>query len=106
MKFENISILKGDLTKEEKEMAIKKFEKFFQDENMKINSIEDLGLKKLAYSIGNYNEGNYVLCKFSSESEKIGNLERFLRQNDDVIKFITLKTEQENEEENEEEDEL
>lgn len=52
---------------------------------------EDLGVRKFAYDIKGRQQGHYVKYVFESAPERIVELERFLRIDDDVLKFITLK---------------
>ncbi len=63
---------------------------------------EDLiGVKKLAYEIKTHTEGYYVVYKWLGLPENVAELERRLRINDSVLKFITVK---QNDEDVDEED--
>ena len=53
--------------------------------------IDDLGLKKLAYEIKSHKEGYYVVFTWAGTTEDTAELERQMRVNDNVIKFITVK---------------
>lgn len=105
MKFEHISILKGNLTKDEVEEEIENFRDYFKEQNIILYRIENLGLKKLAYEVRGNREGNYLVINFTAENDKISGFEKFTRENDNVIKFITIKTENEEVEEEGLEDE-
>ena len=65
--------------------------------NEKKVQLEDVGIKNLAYEIKNHKQGHYVLFTFASDIENIANLERQLRIDDTVLKFITVKKEDEEE---------
>jgi len=53
---------------------------------------EDLiGVKKLAYEIKKHTEGYYVIYQWLGLPENVAELERCLRINDNVLKFMTIK---------------
>lgn len=92
MMYEHISILKEDLSKNEIEKEIKKYKKYFQENNISVESFENIGIKKLVYEIKNYKTGNYLFYKIWTEKDKIIELEKFERANENVIKFITVSS--------------
>ena len=61
--------------------------------NGKVESVENMGKKKLAYEIKKNEEGFYMLFNFESKPEAIAELERNYRITDDVLKFIVVKKE-------------
>ena len=63
------------------------------NENGKIEKIESLGMKKLAYEVKKQKEGIYVQIYFESETSFIAELERKIRIDNDVIKFLVVKRE-------------
>lgn len=59
-----------------------------------IDGFEDMGNKKLAYETQGFKTGHYIKTKFyAKDYEIINELERYFRINDDVLKYITIKTE-------------
>ena len=62
--------------------------------NGTVNSVEELGKRKLAYEIKKLNEGYYVVLKFEAKPELITELERVYRITDEVIKFIDVRVEE------------
>ena len=59
----------------------------------KVEKVEDLGKKKLAYEVKKNKEGYYVVINFEANPNLISELERNYRIMDEVIKFITIKAE-------------
>lgn len=60
-----------------------------------IDSFEDMGNKKLPYKIQGFEIGHYIKTEFYAKDLKIINeLEKYFRINDDVLKYITIKTEE------------
>lgn len=63
------------------------------NENGKVESVENMGKKRLAYEIKKFKEGTYMLFNFESNPDSIKELERVYRITDDVIKFIVVRKE-------------
>jgi small subunit ribosomal protein S6 len=54
-----------------------------------------MGRRKLAYTVRKFNEGNYILLTVEANGAVILELERRLRVTEPVIKFITVRVDEE-----------
>ena len=91
-KYESIIIINPSLTDE----ALKALESKFTgliNENGKVESVENMGKKKLAYEIKKNSEAYYMLINFEAKPDSITELERNYRITDDVLKFIVVRKE-------------
>jgi len=61
----------------------------------KIDKIEKMGKRRLAYEIDKHREGYYVLFAISANGDIVKECERRLRVMDAVIKYITVRTDEE-----------
>ncbi len=89
-KYESIIIVNPNVEEE----GLKNLEEKFTgliNENGKVESVENMGKKKLAYDINKFNEGTYLLFNFEAKPDSIKELERVYRITDDIIKFIVVK---------------
>ena len=59
----------------------------------KVESVENMGKKKLAYPIKKYAEATYLLFNFEAEPESIKELERVYRITDEILKHIVVRKE-------------
>jgi small subunit ribosomal protein S6 len=59
----------------------------------KVESVENMGKKKLAYEIKKNKEATYLLFNFEAQPDLITELERNYRITDDIIKFIVVRKE-------------
>ena len=89
-KYETIFILRPTLGEEEMKESVKKFKDFIEA-NATLETFDEWGNRKLAYTVGEYSEGYYVLATFESLSTFPQELERLYRISEDVIKFIVVK---------------
>lgn len=92
-KYESVIILNPSLDDDK----VKALEDTFTDlinKNGKVEKVENMGKKKLAYDVKKQKEGIYVTFYFEAAPELISELERNYRITDEVIKFIVIKTEE------------
>ena len=68
-----------------------KFEKTLTDADFKINKLENIGRRQLAYSILNHNKGHYVIFQIEGPSEAALELESKLKYDTSVIRHLLLK---------------
>ena len=88
-KYESVIIIKGTFTEEEYKQSFSEIKEFFR--KYKVDKIEEIGKKKLAYEVNNNKEGYYIIIYLKGEREDILEIERYYRLNDDILKFITVK---------------
>ena len=91
-KYESIIIINPNCTEE----AIKALEGKVTgliNQNGKVESVENMGKKKLAYEIKKNKEAFYMLFNFEAKPDSIAELERNYRITDDILKFIVVKKE-------------
>ena len=76
---------------------LKELEKTFTDiinKQGKLEKVDEMGKRKLAYEVKKNTEGIYVVFYFEAEPTLIAELERNYRINDNVIKYIDVKVEE------------
>ena len=92
-KYESVIIVNPNVDEE----GIKALEKKFTDiinNDGKLEKIDNLGKRKLAYEVKKNNEGIYLVLTFEANANLIEELQRNYRITDEVIKFIVIKIEQ------------
>jgi len=60
-----------------------------------VKNVEKMGRRKLAYLVRKFNDGNYVLMTIEAGGPVVLELERRLRVSEPVIKFITVRIDEE-----------
>ncbi len=48
--------------------------------------------RRLAYAIKNHREGYYVVLRFQAPTDALAELDRALKLNDDVLRFLVIRT--------------
>lgn len=87
--YESIIILNTNTALKEYEEIKSKITNIIGKDN--ISKIEEMGTKKLAYTIQKQNEGYYIIINFEGIKSICHDLEVFYRINDNVLKFITIR---------------
>jgi small subunit ribosomal protein S6 len=64
------------------------------DQGGTVTKQEDMGRRQLAYQIGRQTEGHYVLFEVDGSGREIAELERRMRVNDQVIRYITVRVDE------------
>lgn len=91
-KYESVIIINPTVAEE----GVKALEQKFTDlinTDGKLEKIDELGKRKLAYEVKKNKEGIYVVFNFEANPTLITELERNYRITDEIIKFITVKLE-------------
>ena len=92
-KYESVIIINPTADEEKVKGLIDKFSELI-NKSGKVEKVDTLGKKKLAYEIKKNREGIYVVIYFEAEPSLIAELERNYRITDEVIKFIVIKVEE------------
>ena len=92
-KYESVIIINPSVDEDKVKALIDKFSDLINKQG-KVEKVDTLGKKKLAYEVKKNKEGIYVVIYFEAEPTLIAELERNYRITDEVIKFIVIKIEE------------
>ncbi|HKC65008.1 MAG TPA: 30S ribosomal protein S6, partial [Pyrinomonadaceae bacterium] len=65
-----------------------------KDQGGTITKVENMGRRQLAYPIGRKTDGFYVLFEVEGSGREIAELERRMRVNDQVLRYITVRVDE------------
>ncbi len=88
-KYESIIIINPNVEEENVKKLTDDFSALINNAG-KVEKVDVLGKKKLAYEVKKNKEGYYAVIYFEAEPSVITELERNYRISDDVIKFMTI----------------
>ena len=91
--YETVYIIKQDIRPEDLKPLEEKFENLLRLKKSSIEYKENWGLRNLAYKIKNNKKGYYYYIVHNSIPEAIHELERNFTINENIIRFLTTKTE-------------
>ncbi len=93
--YEVMFIVRPDLTDEDLDKLISTLQTHATNAGAAVANVEKMGKRRLAYDVKKFQDGQYVLFTLQSEGKGIHELERRLRVTEPVIKFITVRTDEE-----------
>ena len=92
-KYETLYIVRPDLEEEAYKAEIEKFSQIISANGGNVETVEELGMRKLAYEINYIGEGFYVLVNFTADAALPAELERNFRINENIMRYIVIKKE-------------
>ncbi|HET8637641.1 MAG TPA: 30S ribosomal protein S6 [Acidobacteriaceae bacterium] len=93
--YEVMFIVRPDVEDADLDKLIAGFENTVTSGGGNVRSAEKLGRRKLAYTVRKFNDGNYILLTIDADGKLVAELERRLRVSEPVIKFITVRMDEE-----------
>ncbi len=91
--YELLITLKPTLTEEESKSKVALMKEVLEKNGSEIASIVEMGTRKLAYAVQKFERGTYVVFYFKAPASSIAEIERVIRINEEIIKFMTVKFE-------------
>jgi small subunit ribosomal protein S6 len=89
--YENVFIARQDISATQVEGLTETFTKAISDNDGKIVNTESWGLRTLAYRIKKNRKGHYVMFHIDAPAAAIHEMERQMRINEDVLRYLTIK---------------
>ena len=93
--YELMFIVRPDMAEEEQDKLISTLETAVTSSGGNVKSVEKMGKRRLAYMVRRFHDGVYVLLTVEGGGGLIHELERRLRVTEPVIKFITVRVDEE-----------
>jgi small subunit ribosomal protein S6 len=93
--YEVMFIVRPDIPEEEADKLVAGFSSTVTNGGGQVKSVEKMGRRRLAYMVRKFNDGNYVLMTIAANGAVVLELERRLRVTEPVIKFITVRMDEE-----------
>ena len=89
--YETVFIARQDLSAAQVDELTNTFSKVITDAKGKVTKTENWGLRTLAYRIDKSRKGYYVLVESDTPSEAIIEMERQMRLDDNILRYMTIK---------------
>ncbi|MBO4563771.1 MAG: 30S ribosomal protein S6 [Clostridia bacterium] len=92
-KYENLYVINAELTDEEIKSVVEKFAKVITDNGGEVEKIDEWGKRRLAYPINYKTEGYYVLVLFNAEGKVPAELQRNLKNDERIMRYVVERVE-------------
>jgi small subunit ribosomal protein S6 len=92
--YEHLLIARQDISAQQVDALATHLKTIVEGEGGKVEKQEYWGLRGLAYRIKKNRKGHYVLLNINAPSKAVVELERQLKINEDVLRYITVSVDQ------------
>lgn len=89
--YESVLVFRQDLTEPQVKEKAAKFTEIIKELGGDVKSTEFWGLKNLAYVIRKNRKAHYIMLNIELPGDKIAELERRSRIDEDVIRFLNVR---------------
>src|SRR5215472_1766744 len=89
--YENVFIARQDISSAQVDALADSFTQLVVDNGGEVKKREYWGLRNLAYRMRKNRKGHYVLLNLSASPTAVAELERTMRINEDVVRYLTIR---------------
>ena len=89
--YENVFIARQDISSTQAEALTEQFATLIAEQGGKVTKKEQWGLRNIAYRINKNRKGHYVLMNIEATGPAISEMERQMRINEDVLRYLTVR---------------
>ena len=93
--YELMFIVRPDMVEEEQDKLISTLETAVTSSGGVVKNVEKMGKRRLAYVVRRFHDGLFILLTFEGSGGLVHELERRLRVTEPVIKFISVRIDEE-----------
>lgn len=90
-RYETLFLLQSGLADERVDELIATFEAVIPETKGKMIKTDKWGRRKLAFRVGRHDEGYYALYEYEGDGDTQRELERRMKINDDVLRYLTTR---------------
>lgn len=92
--YEHVFMARQDITQQQIDQLITHYKEVITAGNGKVGRVEYWGLRTLTYRINKNRKAHYVLMDLDSEAPAIAEMERQMRINEDILRYMTVRVDQ------------
>ncbi|HEY3908435.1 MAG TPA: 30S ribosomal protein S6 [Stellaceae bacterium] len=89
--YENVFIARQDISGAQVDAIADTFTQLITEHGGEVKKRENWGLRNLAYRMNKNRKGHYVLFNIEAPGPAIAELERTMRINEDVLRYLTIR---------------
>lgn len=89
--YEHVFLARQDVTAQQVETMVETYKGVIEAGGGTVEKIESWGVKSLAYRIKKNRKGHYMLLGLDAKPASVTEMERQLRLNEDVLRFLTIR---------------
>ncbi|MCP4181925.1 MAG: 30S ribosomal protein S6 [Hyphomicrobiales bacterium] len=91
--YEHIFLARQDISTQQVDGLVEKFKQVLADNGGTTGKVENWGLRTATYRIKKNRKAHYILMNVDAPSAAVSEMERQMRINDDILRYMTLSVE-------------
>ena len=91
--YEHVFLARQDITAQQVDGIVEQYKGLIEEHGGKVGRIENWGLKSLTYRIRKNRKAHYALMDIDAPAAAIHEMERQMRINEDILRYMTIKVE-------------
>jgi small subunit ribosomal protein S6 len=91
--YEHVFLSRQDISNQQVDQLVETFRGILETNGGKVVKVENWGLKTLTYRIKKNRKAYYTLLNIDAPSAAVDELERLMRFNEDVLRYLTIRVE-------------
>ena len=92
--YEHVFLARQDISQQQVEALVEQYKTLIADAGGTVGKVEFWGLRSIAYRINKNRKAHYVLMNIDAKSDIVSEMERQMRINEDVMRFMTIRVEE------------
>lgn len=96
--YEHVFLARQDVSAQQVEQMVEQYKSLISENGGTVGKVETWGLRTLAYRINKNRKAHYTLMNLDASPAAVAEMERQMRINEDILRFMTLRVEEHEEE--------
>jgi len=91
--YEHVFLARQDITPQQVDQLVEQYKGVIEANGGKVGRIENWGLRPLTYRMNKNRKAYYALLNIDAPAAAVAEMERQMRINEDVLRFLTIRVE-------------
>lgn len=92
--YEHVLLARQDMTQQQVDALVEQLKGVLEENDGKVSKVENWGLRPLTYRINKNRKAYYTLLNIDASPAAVAEMERQMRINEDVLRFMTIRVEE------------
>ncbi len=92
--YEHVFMARQDISTQQVDSLTESLKSVIEEGGGSVGKVEYWGLKPIAYRVKKNRKAHYSLINLDAPHDAVAEMERLMRLNDDVLRFLTLRVEE------------
>ncbi len=92
--YEHVLLARQDISQQQVDALVEQFKGVLEANGGKFGKVENWGLRPLTYRIKKNRKAYYTLVNIDAPAAAVAEMERQMRINEDVLRFLTIRVEE------------